>query len=261
MRQPDPRRADPEEWQKALEPYEVGKPVKGIVLLADRERGLAIDLPPVVGWVDWAELPRGWPESRHWKRLIGTHVFGHVATKNAEDDSVTVTMKQASIAARDLLTQGDVVVGRVTGHLDDNRGVFVQFTPTTIYGLVPANQIPIEHRDNQRSVYQQGSLVSVEVARIDWEASLTLSIAGALRQRNEVKRRDQVAELQEGQEVAGVVVSSDLRFAGVDIGAVIARIWREEQSLSPDSEMRLKINDKITAVIMRIDQGGEDEAA
>lgn len=239
-----------------LNSYALGQPVKGIVLLVDEERGLAIDLESVVGWVNWAEVSEGQRSPPFW---IGTHVFGHVSTKNAEDGSVAVTLEQASTAAYALLTKGDVVVGRVSSHREGNRGLYVQFTPPTIYGVVPTNQIPIEHRDNQRSIYPQGSLVSVEVAHIDREAPLLLSITGALRQRNAAAWRSQVADLQEGQEIAGTVISSDLKSADVDIGAVIARIWREEQSLSPDSEMALQAGDEITAVITRIDDGSGDE--
>ena len=327
------RKATPEE----LNSYEPGQPVKGILLLADEERGLAIDLEPVVGWVDWAEVPGAQRYPPFWNRRIGHTVFGHVAT--AEDGSVAVTLKQASIAARDLLTQGDVVVGRVTNYLDSDQGtgVFVGFTPNTVSGLVFSDQIPIEHRDNPRSVYQQGDSVSVEVTRVDRKNSrLRLSIVGAPRQRNKTRfgvgdvvscvvsevteaglqvtakgangfirreeltcsvgdapgdqvregeqleavvidhessdgmpylsiRRlapdwlDRIAELQEGQEVRGVVVASHPESAYVDIGAVTARIRCDEQSLSPDSEMRLKADDEITAVITRIGDGSGDE--
>ena len=329
------RKATPED----LNSYKPGQPVKGIVLLADEERGLAIDLELVVGWVDWAEIPEAQHHLAFWNRRIGHTVFGHVATKNAEDGSVAVTLEQSSSAVYDLLTKGDLVVGRVTSYLDSNQGagVFVGFTPDTVRGLVFSGQIPIQHRDNPRSVYQRGDSVSVEVARVDRKNSrLTLSIVDALLQRNKtlfgvgdvvscvvsevteaglqvtakgangfIRREDlacsvgdapgdqvregeqleavvidhessdgmpylsirrlapdwldRIAELQEGQQVRGVVVASHPESAYVDIGAVTARIRRDEQSLSPDSEMRLKADDEITAVITRIGDGSGDE--
>lgn len=329
-------KATPEE----LNSYESGQPVKGLVLLADEERGLAIDLEPVVGWVDWAEIPESQHHLAFWNRRIGHTVFGHVATRDAEDGSVAVTLEQASIAAYDLLTKDDVVVGRVTNYLDgDDQGtaVFVGFTPNTVSGLVPSGEIPIRHRDNPRSVYQRGDSVSVAVKRVDREKSrLRFSIVDALLQRNKtlfkvgdvvscvvsevtkaglqvtakgangfIRREeltcsvgdvpgdlvredeqleavviahessdgmpalsirrlapdwlDRIAELQEGQQVRGVVVASDPEFADVDIGTVTARIRCQEQSLSPDSEMRLKADDEITAVITHISDGGGDK--
>lgn len=327
-------KATPEE----LNSYESGQPVKGLVLLADEERGLAIDLEPVVGWVDWAEIPESQHHLAFWNRRIGHTVFGHVATKNAEDGSVAVTLEQASSAAYDLLTEGDVVVGRVTNYRDNNQGggVFVGFTPDTVSGLVFSGEIPIRHRDNPQSVYQRGDSVSVAAVRVDRESKLGFSIVGALRQRNTtlfgkgdvvscvvsevteaglqvtakgangfIRREeltcsvgdapsdqvregeqleavviahessdgmpylsirrlapdwlDRIAEMEEGQEVRGVVISSGPRFAIVDIGAVNARFWRDEQSLSPDSEMRLKAGNEITAVISRINHDGDGE--
>ena len=320
------RRVDPE-WRAALDSLVPEQAVSGTIALADRTRGLAIDLGPVAAWVAWSDVPRSEGQYRNWIRRVGQTVFGHVKSTGDDEGDVHVTLIQASAAAADLLSEGDVVVGEITGFFKNQPGVHIAVGP--VRGGAARRGLPLRSRDAPELGYAVGDIVSVEVTEITADDWIWFSIAKGLRRENASRFRigetmrcvvdeiteqggwvtakgmsgfisreeltctvgdpledyvvagdvidamvvghddsdhtpffsarrldptwpDRVADLYEGQVVRGEVASSDSQFALVDIGPVSGRVGLDEQTLSLDGEMSLRVRDKVEVVVTRI---------
>lgn len=267
---PDEEKTSMEELEALLDQHdydmpEVGDIRKGIIVSVSNQ-GVIVDLGlKRDGLVPSSDLSK-LDASEREELQVDEEIFVYVMQTD-QPDSLLISiylarLNQDWIEAENLLESGDVIEGEVAGY--NKGGAIVQFG--RIRGFIPLSHLVefnpgmTDRKRQQKLAKLRGTKLPLKVIEVDRRRKrLVFSQREAQREWEEVRRRELLQELQEGETRTGRV--SGLRDFGifVDLGGADGLVHISELAWHRVDHPRevLKVGDEIDVYVMRVDQENE----
>ena len=267
---PDEEITSMEELEALLDQHdydmpEVGDIRKGIIVSVSNQ-GVIVDLGlKRDGLVPSSDLSKLSTEERD-ELKVDEDVFVYVVQTDQPDSLIIsvllAKLNQDWIDAENLLESGDVIEGEVAGY--NKGGAIVLFG--RIRGFIPLSHLVefnpgmSDRKRQQKLAKLRGTKLPLKVIEVDRRRKrLVFSQREAQREWEEVRRRELLEELTEGETRSGRV--SGLRDFGifVDLGGADGLVHISELAWHRVDHPRevLKVGDEIDVYVMRVDKENE----